>query len=85
MSKAVDRLQGIADDDGFTVIIPGSLSLDRAGPIASSHPWVTRSMIVNKGDHSVLTIGFSKGTSPSYRVAGKGTLLEIVIASPRPS
>jgi hypothetical protein len=85
MSRAVATLQGIPDQDGFTVIIPGSLSLDRAGTIASTHPLVKRSMIVNKGDHSVLTIGFKQGASPAYRVTGKGALLEILIAAPRSS
>jgi hypothetical protein len=85
MSNKVSKLQGIPDKQGFTVIIPGSLSLDRAGSIASSHPSVKRSMIVNKGDHSELTIGFASGTSPAYRVTGKGASLEIVIASPKSS
>lgn len=85
MSNAVTTLQGIPDQNGFTVLISGSLALDRAGPIASAHPWVKRSMIVNKGDHSVLTIGFTQGASPAYRVAGKGAVLEIVIAAPHSS
>jgi hypothetical protein len=83
MSKPITSLQGIPEQEGFTVVIPGALSLDRAGPIAAAHPLVKRSTIVNKGDHAVLTISFSRGASPVYRVAGKGAVLEIVIAAPK--
>lgn len=80
MSKNVKELRGIPDKGGFTVIIPGSLSFDRAGPIAKAHPLVRRSMILNRGDHSALTIRFRNGVTPSYRVAANGASLEITIA-----
>jgi hypothetical protein len=80
MSKQVQQLRGIPDKGGFTVIIPGSLSFDRAGPIAASHPLVKRSMILNKGDHAALTIRFVKDARPAYRVTAKGASIEVTIA-----
>ncbi len=80
MSNEITELRGIPDKGGFTVIIPGSLSFDRAGPIAATHPLVTRSAILNKGDHSALTVRFARGKSPAYRVVAKGKSLEITIA-----
>lgn len=77
MTAPVTSLRGIADEGGFTVHIPGSLSLDRAGPIAASFPAVRRSMILNRGDHAELTIRFEKGKQPAYRVVGKGKTLEL--------
>ena len=79
MSAPVKKLTGIADEGGFTVLIPGSLSLDRAGPISASHRRVRRSMILNKGDHSELTIRFAKGDPPPYQVKAKGAKLIISI------
>ncbi len=80
MSNEITELRGIPEKGGFTVIIPGSLSFDRAGPIAAAHPLVARSAILNKGDHSALTVRFARGKSPAYRVIAKGTSLEITIA-----
>lgn len=79
MTAPIKTLRGVADAGGFTVHIPGALSLDRAGPIAASHRAVRRSMILNKGDHSELTIRFASGTTPDYLVRGKGSELEIII------
>jgi len=81
MTNPIKSLQGIPDEGGFTVIIPGSLSLDRAGPIAASHPAVKRSMILNKGDHSALTIRFAENASPQYQVTAQDSSLQIIIAS----
>lgn len=80
MSNEITELRGIPETGGFTVIIPGSLSFDRAGPIAATHPLVSRSAILNKGDHSALTVRFARGKSPAYRVTAKGSSLEITIA-----
>jgi len=79
MTAPVKSLRGVPDAGGFTVHVPGALSLDRAGPIAASHRAVRRSMILNKGDHAELTIRFSPDTTPAYRVRGNGTALEIII------
>jgi hypothetical protein len=38
MSNPVVEMDGIIEEDGFSVTIPGSLSLSRAGPIATAHP-----------------------------------------------
>jgi hypothetical protein len=80
MSNEITELRGVPDKGGFTVIIPGSLSFDRAGPIAAAHPLVARSAILNKGDHSALTVRFARGKSPAYRVTAKGSSLQITIA-----
>ena len=79
MSQKVREVRGTPDKGGFTVVIPGSLSLDRAGPIASKHPAIKRSMILNKGDHSELTVRFRPGKRPSYRVEAHGTSLRILL------
>ena len=34
MSRPVERIEGFALEDGFRITIHGSLSLDRAGPMA---------------------------------------------------
>jgi hypothetical protein len=80
MSQPVSVVRGAARADGFTVTIPDSLSLDRAGPIAASHPLVERSMILNRGDHAELTITFVEGQSPTYRVSARGSAIEVLIA-----
>jgi hypothetical protein len=80
MSRKIEQLRGTPDQGGFTVIIPGSLSFDPAGPIAATHPLVRRSLILNKGDHAALTVRFVKGASPSYRVSAVGSSLYITIA-----
>ena len=80
MSRPVDHIEGTPLTDGFRVRIPGSLSLDRAGPIASAHPFVERSMILNRGDHAELTIRFAEGRTPAYRVVARGSAIEIFIA-----
>jgi hypothetical protein len=80
MSRPVDAIEGTRLTDGFRVRIPGSLSLDRAGPIASTHPHVERSMILNRGDHAELTIRFTEGRTPTYRVVARGSAIEILIS-----
>ena len=79
MSARIKKLEGSEDENGFSVVIPGSLSLDRAGPIAAAHSAVRRSMILNKGDHSELTIRFASGKSPAYRVSAEGSTLNLTI------
>jgi hypothetical protein len=79
MSQPVTSIVGQADESGFTVTIHGALSLDRAGPIAAANPSVERASIINRGDHSVLTIRFVAGRSPAYRVAVHGQAVEVTI------
>lgn len=79
MSNPVDRLEGVAESGGFSVTIPNSLSLSRAGPIAASHPLVERSIILNRGDYSEFTLRFVEGHSPAYRVEAVGSSIEITI------
>ena len=79
MSQPITSLVGQADESGFTVTIHGALSLDRAGPIAAANPSVERASIINRGDHSVLTVRFVAGRSPSYRVAVRGQAVEVTL------
>ena len=80
MSNPVERMEGVREQDGFSVTIPGSLSLSRAGPIAAAHPDVERAVILNRGEFSELTIRFVAGRRPAYRVEAKGPKLRIQIA-----
>jgi hypothetical protein len=79
MSQPVREIRGVARPDGFTVVVPNALSLDRAGPIAATHPLVERSMILNRGDHSELSITFVEGRSPAYAVRARGSAIDVVI------
>lgn len=80
MSNPVSEMDGIVEDDGFSVTIPGSLSLSRAGPIATAHPDVEHASILNRGDFSELTLRFVAGRRPAYRVETRGPAIEITIA-----
>lgn len=79
MSQAVASLRGERQPDGFTLTIPGALSLDRAGPIAASNPSVEQAMVLNRGDHSILTVRFVAGRDPAYRVVARGEAIEVTI------
>ena len=80
MSNPVTIMDGLIEDDGFSVMILGSLSLSRAGPIATAHPDVEHAAIHNRGDFSELTIRFVAGRHPVYRVEARGPAIEITIA-----
>jgi hypothetical protein len=80
MSNPVTEMNGIVEGDGFSVTIPGSLSLSQAGPIAAAHPDVEHASILNRGDFSELTIRFVAGRQPAYRVEARGPAVEITIA-----
>ena len=80
MSNPVTTMDGLVEDDGFSVMIPGSLSLSQAGPIATAHPDVEHAGILNRGDFSELTIRFVAGRRPVYRVEARGPTIEITIA-----
>ncbi len=80
MSNPVTTMDGLVEDDGFSVMVPGSLSLSRAGPIATAHPDVEHAGILNRGDFSELTIRFVAGRRPAYRVEARGPAIEVTIA-----
>lgn len=79
MSAPVQGIEGQADEGGFTITIRGALSLDRAAPLAATSSSIERASIINRGDHSVLTIRFVTGRTPTYRVVAHGTSLDISI------
>ncbi len=80
MSNPVAEMDGIIEAHGFSVTIPGSLSLSQAGPIAAAHPDVEHASILNRGDFSELTLRFVAGRQPAYRVEARGPSIEITIA-----
>ncbi|MFW2388011.1 MAG: PilZ domain-containing protein [Polyangiales bacterium] len=80
MSNPVAAMEGIVEGDGFSVTIPGSLSLSRAGPIATAHPDIEHASILNRGDFSELTVRFVAGRHPAYRVEARGPAIEITVA-----
>jgi hypothetical protein len=80
MSNPVAEMDGLIEADGFSVTIPGSLSLSQAGPIATAHPDVEHASILNRGDFSELTLRFVTGRQPAYRVEARGPSIEITIA-----
>ena len=80
MSNPVAELDGVVEENGFSVSIPGSLSLSRAGPIAAAHPDVEHAGILNRGDYSELTLRFVAGRQPAYRVEARDAAIEITIA-----
>lgn len=79
MSQPVTTIQGQAQDGGFSVTVPGALALDRAAPIAAANPSVERAMILNRGDHAVLTVRFVAGRNPAYRVVARGRAIEVIV------
>jgi hypothetical protein len=80
MSNPVTEMDGIVEQSGFSVTIPGSLSLSRAGPIASAHPDIEHASILNRGDFSEFTVRFVAGRQPSYRVEARGPAIQLTIA-----
>lgn len=79
MSGRVTSFQGTPDKGGFSLTIPGVLSLDRAGPISAAVKTVQRAVIMNKGDHAELSIRFTDGKQPAYQVTAEGSTLFLVI------
>jgi hypothetical protein len=80
MNNPVSQMDGIIEENGFSVTIPRSLSLSRAGPIAAAHPDVEHASILNRRDSSELTIRFVEGRKPEYRVEARGATIEITLA-----
>jgi hypothetical protein len=79
MSQPVTGIRGQREPDGFTVTIPGALALDRAGPMRQAIPAIERAMILNRGDHAVLTVRFVAGRNPPYRVTARGSSIEVTV------
>lgn len=80
LTREPQGLEGGNTPDGFGVRVRGALSLDRAGPLAASHPAIERAIVMNRGDHADLQIVFKNGMHPAYRVAARGATIEISIA-----
>jgi hypothetical protein len=80
MSREVAGISGRRDPAGFDLRIDGALTLDRAAPIAASHPAVATAIIINRGDHADLAVRFREGMAPAYRVVVRGAAIEIAIA-----
>jgi hypothetical protein len=80
MSREVSGISGRRDPAGFDLRIDGALTLDRAAPIAASHPAVATAIIINRGDHADLAVRFREGMAPAYRVVVRGAAIEVAIA-----
>lgn len=80
MQNPVGQLQGVADSDGFSVILPANKALEKAAPIKAGIPSVASAAIVNFKDHAELRVHFVPGKKPMYRISGQGTNLEVLIA-----
>lgn len=79
MTGPIKDLRGMPDPGGFTVHVEGARSLDKAGPLASRHRALSKTMILNSGSDSDLTVRFAPGQQPKYRVSAQGTELVIEI------
>ncbi|HEY2736599.1 MAG TPA: PilZ domain-containing protein [Polyangiales bacterium] len=81
MNAPVTSLQGSADKDGFSVIVPSGHAIDRAAPIAAGNPSIARAMILNRADRAELHVRFARGKNPPYRVSAQGNALEVLIGN----
>lgn len=79
MSTPIEGVYGQVTPTGFTVRIPNTYSLSRAGPIAASHPYVDRAAITNLGDAAELRIDWKPGRNPPYRVEARGSKLVVIL------
>ncbi|MFO0695756.1 MAG: PilZ domain-containing protein [Polyangiales bacterium] len=79
MSTPIEGVYGQVTPTGFTVRIPNTYSLSRAGPIAASHPYVDRAAITNLGDAAELRIDWKPGRNPAYRVEARGSKLVVIL------
>ncbi|MEM1416419.1 MAG: PilZ domain-containing protein [Myxococcota bacterium] len=68
MSPTPTGLVGERRDEGFEVVVEGSLATQGARRIAGAHALVERAAILNKGDHAELSLRFVAGAAPAYRV-----------------
>lgn len=80
MSNPVGMIQGVAEQDGFSVMLPANKALEKAAPIKSGIHTVASAAILNFKDHAELRVRFVPGKKPVYRISGQGTNLEILIA-----
>jgi hypothetical protein len=80
MQNQVGLIQGVADSDGFSVVLPANKALEKAAPIKAGIPTVASAAIVNFKDHAELRVRFAPGKKPTYRISGQGTNLEVLIA-----
>jgi hypothetical protein len=78
-SNPITSLQGKSDPGGFTVILPNTHALDKAGPIARANPAVAKAQILNRKGYAELSVRFEQGRSPAYRVSAQQTGLEVLI------
>ncbi len=79
LSLPAEKLRGVATEDGFLVVIPGVMALDRAGPLATRHPHVARAMVLNQSGRAELLVRFVPGKHPPYQVRIDGTRLQVRI------
>jgi hypothetical protein len=78
-SNPITSLQGKSDAGGFTVILPNTRALDKAGPIARANAAVAKAQIINRNGYAELNVRFAQGRNPAYRVSAQQAGLEVLI------
>jgi len=81
MDGPIDKINGAAQPDGFSVSIPGHRALEPAGPLASRDARLASIKVTNDQGGASLDVAFKDGV-PGYLVRAKGDTLEIVLAAP---
>lgn len=79
MDGPIERIQGAAQPNGFTVVVPTRKSLEAAGPLAARDARIAAIRVVNDPNGAELVVAFKDGV-PNYQVRAKGEFLEIALA-----
>ena len=79
MDGAIEKIEGAATPNGFTVVIPGRKSIDAAGPLAQRDERIASIKMTNEADSAELNVAFRDGV-PNYQVRAHGSTLEIALA-----
>lgn len=80
MDDTITGLRGSRTSDGFTVLVTGRRSKDKAGPLASKDTRILQSKILNGPKGAELTLRF-KEQVPAYAVRADGNELVIELES----
>ncbi|AKU96747.1 hypothetical protein AKJ09_03411 [Labilithrix luteola] len=79
MDGAIEKIHGASQPSGFTVVIPGRLSLEAAAPLAAKDSRIAAIRMSNEPSGAELSVTFKDGV-PNYQVRAKGDSLELVLA-----
>jgi hypothetical protein len=79
MDGPIEKIEGAATPNGFTVVIPGRKSVDAAGPLAQRDERLASIKMTNEADSAELNVAFRDGV-PNYQVRAHGSTLDIALA-----